>query len=190
MDTDEPTCALCGVSLAGAQAYAVNGHPSCASCAEQIHAELLDKQAGGGAAPLGLVGALLGGALGALVWAGITLSTEYEIGYVAVLVGFLAGKGASLLTGGGHGRLLQVLAVIGAVGGLVGAKYAMFSYGFVEYVQAEYGETLGWFDPEIVEAFPEALREMTNAFDILWIVFAVGAAWRVPAGPRMSIEAA
>jgi hypothetical protein len=190
METADQTCELCGVSIVGAQSYEINGHQSCQNCAAQIHAELTAKQAGAGSAPLGLVGALIGGALGAAAWAGITIATEYEIGYVAVLVGWLAGQGAVLFTGGGHGPVVQLLAVLGALAGVVGAKYALFAHGFMEYVEAEYDEVLGWFDAEIIDAFPDAILEMSDVFDILWVVLAVLAAWRAPASPQMSIEAA
>jgi hypothetical protein len=66
---------------------------------------------------LGLIGALVGGA----VWTGITYATGYEIGYVAWGIGFLVGMcvkiGAAENEGAAYGALallLSVLAILGA----------------------------------------------------------------------------
>src|SRR5271165_264496 len=48
---------------------------------------------------LGVVGALVGGFAGMMMWYGIGRSTGYEIGYVAWAVGAFAGLGARLAMG-------------------------------------------------------------------------------------------
>ena len=182
------TCSLCGIELEPGSNVTVGGHASCATCLEQLQSELAESQAGAGSVPLGLLGTLAGAGLGAAVWAGIAIATDYEIGYVAVLVGFLAGKGATLATGGAHGKPLQLVSAVGAVVGLLVAKYAIFAYAFKEYVAEEFDEVVGYLDPEILEAFFEALGEMTGLFDLLWIFLAVSTAWRAPASPTLRVE--
>ena len=61
---------------------------------------------------LGIIGGGTGGLLGALVWAAVTYFSEYQIGWMAVGVGFLVGYGVSKL-GKGFDR------VFGIAGGLI-----------------------------------------------------------------------
>jgi len=129
----------------------------------------------------GLIGALVGAA----VWAAITIGTDYEIGYVAVLVGFLAGAAVKIGGRGRHGPVLQVAAVICAVAGVAIAKYSIFAHEFVEFVEEEYQQTISYLDPQIPEAMVEYSADLFGMFDLLWIVLAVTAAWRVPATPSL-----
>ena len=46
---------------------------------------------------LGIVGGLIGMAIGAALWAAITVATDYQLGLMAIGVGFLAGAGVRLL---------------------------------------------------------------------------------------------
>lgn len=46
---------------------------------------------------MGITGGFLGAAIGAVLWAVITVLTKYQIGYMALGVGFLAGFGVKLL---------------------------------------------------------------------------------------------
>ena len=55
--------------------------------------ELRDNQS----LPLGVLGGLGGGAIGAALWALVTSLTSFQIGWMAVGVGFLAGYGVRLL---------------------------------------------------------------------------------------------
>jgi hypothetical protein len=61
---------------------------------------------------LGIVGGLVGGGIGAALWAVITYVTDYQIGFMAVGVGFLVGYGVRLL-GRGMDR------AFGVAGGII-----------------------------------------------------------------------
>ena len=67
-----------------------------------------------------LVGAIIGGLLGAVIgagaWAGITIATQYQIGFMAIGVGILVGWLVRKL---GHG-MTPAYGVIGAVFALLG----------------------------------------------------------------------
>jgi hypothetical protein len=77
---------------------------------------------------LGIVGGLIGAVLGAVIWAAIAFITGYELGLIAILVGFLTGFGVRQLGKGVDpifGIVAAVLALLGCVlGGLV-ASYAI-----------------------------------------------------------------
>lgn len=71
--------------------------------------------------PLALVGAAVGGLVGALIWAAIAYYFEYEVGYMALGVGALVGLGA--VAGGGSGQAIagccSAIAVVSILGGKV-----------------------------------------------------------------------
>jgi hypothetical protein len=72
----------------------------------------------------GVVGSLIGGAIGALTWMGVALATEREIGWIAWGIGALAGLGMSLgLKGLGDPKAGVVAALIALVSVFAG-KYA------------------------------------------------------------------
>jgi hypothetical protein len=181
-------CQLCGAALRPQTAFTVGGHVTCQACLDQLEAEIAEGEVDGARLPAALLGSLLGALVGAAVWAGIVIATDYEIGYVAVLVGFLAGKGAALATRGGHGPLAQKVAVVGALFGLVAAKFAIFAHVVKQFVFEEHGELIGYFDEQILANFPDFLvGEMTGLFDLLWIFLAVTTAWRGPASPTLHV---
>ena len=65
---------------------------------------------------MGMVYGLIAAVVGAAVWAGITIATEYQIGWMAVGVGFLVGIA---VRAGGKG-IDQVYGIVGAFMSLVG----------------------------------------------------------------------
>ena len=46
---------------------------------------------------LGLLGGVIGAALGALAWAAVTALTQFQIGWMSIGVGFLTGVGVRIL---------------------------------------------------------------------------------------------
>ena len=70
------------------------------------------------------VAALIGGFIGASIWAGITYFTGYEIGWIAWGVGFLVGLSVRIGAGNDMGVGPGAIAVIGAVAALLAGKYA------------------------------------------------------------------
>ncbi|MEM6730331.1 MAG: hypothetical protein AAF658_02175 [Myxococcota bacterium] len=81
-------------------------------------------------------------AIGAAVWAGITIATDYEVGYVAWglggLVGIAVAKGAQV-TNPATGVLAGAL----ALGGLAAAKVLIFAFGTMPAVADELVQTPG-----------------------------------------------
>jgi hypothetical protein len=129
----------------------------------------------------GLVTAIIGGAIGALVgggiWAGIAIVTDLEVGYVAVLVGFLAGMGVRWGAGDRRSQGLQVLAAAFAIAGMLAAKYFVVAYVMVKIGHNE-GLDIGMFHELIWRSFPTLLGEMLGPLDAVFAVLAVLAAAR------------
>jgi hypothetical protein len=102
-------CTLCKKEISSAY-YEVNGAVVCATCRGQINAQLTG---GSGstrfAKAVGL--GLLAAAAGSAIYYAILAMTGYEIGLVAIAVGFLVGKAVNRGSDGRGGRPYQVLAV-------------------------------------------------------------------------------
>lgn len=84
----------------------------------------------------GLVGGLIAALIGAAIWAAITVITEYQIGWMAIGVGFLVGQAVRIMGKGvdvSFGIIGAILALFGCVLGnllamfVVIAKYAEVS---------------------------------------------------------------
>jgi hypothetical protein len=103
-----PTCAQCQASIADAY-YEVNGHVVCPGCKTALERS----PTGSGASRLLRATALgLGGAIvGAGIYYAILAATGYEIGLVAIAVGWLVGRGVQKGSNGIGGWAYQALAV-------------------------------------------------------------------------------
>jgi hypothetical protein len=184
---DMVTCSLCQRQVPSPTAHLVNAQVTCAECVATVRAELAAQVPGGakllGAAAGGLAGALVGAA----VWAGVAIVTKLEVGYVAVLVGYLAGLGVKIGARPQRGSLLQILAAGLAVVGLFAAKYMLFAYAVVEYGH-EQGIDVSYFDGRILSTFPDALGDLVSGFDALFLILALLAAHRVPKAVPIEIS--
>ena len=111
-------CVPCGVPIA-ATYYAVNGHTVCPSCADQVTNNVQE--------PLRsdyLRAALYGAGAafaGALVYFAIVALSGYEIGLIAVAVGWAVGKAVQRGSRGIGGRKLQIMAVVITYFSIVGS---------------------------------------------------------------------
>ncbi len=131
-----------------------------------------------------ILGGLLAAVVGGAIWGGIAIFTGYEVGYVALGVGFLCGMGVVMFTGGKKGMPLQMIAIVTSVLGIVIGKYMSFFESVKDVVAAERGaeavETLSMFSMDMVQFFGENITAMASGIDALWIVLAVYTAWSIP----------
>lgn len=104
------TCGHCQQTIAD-RYFEANGVVLCAVCKERLEAGW---KGGSKAARFFKAGALGagGGLLGALIWFAVSHFTGYELGLIAIVVGFLVGKGISIGSEYRGGRLYQVLAIV------------------------------------------------------------------------------
>lgn len=104
-----------------------------------IYAQNTDKPAsrraaGGGFSGFGLgaagtfVGAALGAGLGGALYAGVGIFSGYEIGFLAILCGALAGWGAVALNGGQQDPGVGLIAAVVGLAGILGGSYATYHY--------------------------------------------------------------
>jgi hypothetical protein len=124
----------------------------------------------------GLVAALVGG----VVWGLIVKWTDYEVGFVAWGIGFLVGVAVAAAAGGARGPVLQAVAVVCALLGILVGKYLSFAWVLQEVAERE---TQGAIEISVLSAdtidlFFEELGTVFDWIDILWVGFAVYTAWR------------
>ena len=163
-----------------------NGQPICSACATRLGQELEAEQGSWTEFPFAMAAGGVGAVLGAAIWAAIVVATNFEVGYVAVLVGFLSGYGVKLGAGKGRGQGLQVAAAFMAVAGLVLAKYFIFAYMVSSSMSAK-GQAIAWYDPRLLQMFPKMIVALSTPFDLLWILIAVSAAYRVPSPTQVAL---
>lgn len=118
------SCAACDRELRDTY-YLVNGAMVCSECQMQL-ASAQPAGSGLGRFTRAIGFGVVGGAIGAGIYFGILKLTGYEVGLVAIVVGFLVGAGVRIGTGGHGGWLYQLLAV--------GITYAAIVTTYVPFI--------------------------------------------------------
>ena len=174
----KPTCKNCR-TFAG-------GKPICGECRSKIEAEIADEKGDVPRLATAVVGGITGAIVGGGIWAVIALVTGFEVGYVALAVGWLAGMGTVIGSGGKKGVTLQGVAVVCSVLGLVLGKYFAVAHAIKTHVEG--AADISYFDSRLIQIFTENFGEFLGAFDILWLVLALGIAYKLPAPTRISMS--
>jgi len=104
------SCAYCKRPL-GAEYYDVSGKSACAGCRGQIEALIATPQ-GSGPFLTALLFGVVAGIAGAILYYAVIAITNFEIGIVAIAIGFMVGYAVRKGAGGRGGRRFQVLAVV------------------------------------------------------------------------------
>jgi hypothetical protein len=104
------SCAYCKRPLA-AEYYDVSGKSACAGCRGQIVA-LIETPRGRGPFLTALLFGTAAGIAGAILYYAVIAITNFEIGIVAIAIGFMVGYAVRKGAGGRGGRRFQVLAVV------------------------------------------------------------------------------
>ena len=123
--------------------------------------------------PMGIAAGFVACIVGGLLWAAITVATQYQIGYMAIAVGFLvgfavriAGKGITVIFGIA-GALLALL------GCLIGNYLSVV--GFAANAEGMgYFEMLSSIDLGLI---PEIIMETAQPMDLLFYGFALYAGY-------------
>jgi len=132
-----------------------------------------------------LVGGLIAAIIGGTIWGLIAIATDREVGYIAIGLGLLCGFAVVLLSRGKKGPLLQFIAVVASLMGIVIGKYVLFQYIVVESVKTEQGievaSEIPYVSLNLIVYFGQNLVGMLGPYDILWAILAIVAALKIPA---------
>lgn len=184
------TCAVCEKAIPEGQASFTNSKPFCPACREQTIAAIKAKEATGS----DIIPAVLGGGAAAIaagiIWGLIIIWANVEIGYIAVGVGVLAGYGVFWATGKKRGQSLQWIASALSLLGILIGKYISFYHffrkGLAKYADAdEMLEQFGLFSGKMISLFFSNISGMLSGYDILWVILAIGAAYKITAMPKL-----
>ena len=150
-----------------------------------IHEELIKaadaEQPTSSSLMMAILGGLVAAVVGAGIWGGIVIATDYEVGFVAWLLGGLSGFAVVLASGGKRGLPLQIIAVLSSIAGILLGKYVMFHHAIKSLAPDEQAaETLSLFSMGLFKLFIENLGELLGGFDALWALLAVTTAWSIP----------
>lgn len=112
--------------------------------------------------PIGwIVGAVIGGGIGAAIWAAIAYFTGFEVGYIAVLVGALAGLGTNLL-GQDEGIVPGIIAAAAAILAVAIGKYAAVDLG-INQAMTEIAAETTWGPDDGIAAIADGIIEQREA---------------------------
>lgn len=181
---EEERCAQCKTALADSMDREVTeGGVFCRTCYGALREQVrmaIQAQGGDIAYPMAVIGAVLGGALGAVVWWGFTVVTQIAFGLVAVVIGFAVGKGILMMTGNKRAQGLQILSVVVAGLSFFYASY-LVNRTFIMRAFAEDGE-------EIILPFLPSPELLVNAvgvnfgvMDLVFLAIVLYQAWKIPA---------
>ena len=130
--------------------------------------------------PGAIAGGLMGGALGALIWWGVVVVTNYQIGLIAIVIGWAAGQGVHILSGRKRALSLQIISVA-----ITAVSYSMASYWVSRTFILKYAAensveaALPLFpDPSLLFDVVSSGMEM---LDLLFVAIALWQAWKMPA---------
>jgi len=177
------SCAQCSRALMAEESIESGGKWFCRDCYASLRAELEAALAGmstGVNYPKAAAGALLGGAAGALAWWGFTALTHIAFGLFAVAIGYLAGRGAVMFSGGKRSRGLQAISIAAAVLSYAVATY-LVNRTFINQALAERGEAfrVGLL-PQSPGLFLSIVAADVGVMDLVFVAIAVWEAWRIP----------
>lgn len=124
--------------------------------------------------PFAIIGGLLVTIVSAVIWAIITVATKYQIGYMAIAVGFLVGMAVRFFGAGIDQKFGILGAVLSLVGCLLGNLLSQIGFIAHEYSYS-YLEVLSMLDFSIVK---DVMIESFSPMDILFYGIAIYEGYR------------
>jgi len=125
--------------------------------------------------PLAIIAGLLAAVLGAVIWAGFTVVTKYQVGIIAIGVGLLvafsirfAGKGLSVK--------FQILGALLSLLGCAAGNFLTICYYIAQNEGMGFFEVLTLINPA---AIPELMTSTFSAMDVVFYGIAVYEGYRL-----------
>ena len=128
---------------------------------------------------MAILGGLLGAMVGATLWVLVVVITNFQSGFVAIGVGWLAGQGVALFVKRRKSFQLQVISAIFAAIGCAFGYVAIMAHAIVN--GSENNPEVNYFNPEIWLRSMESLPGNLGFFAWLMIAIAVYFSWRISA---------
>ena len=186
--TPSPVCARCEKTLTGDDRVDTGDRSFCRGCYETLRAELrqgIEGMSRDVNYPMAVAGAVLGGALGVLLWWGFTALTKISFGLVAVAIGFLVGHGAIRFSGNKRAGGLQAVAIAVAALSFLVATY-LVNMTFINQELSRRGDARRLpLVPVSVDAFALVVYAGSGIMDLVFLGIVIWGAWRIPRPLRL-----
>ena len=179
----EAVCSQCQTTIPEGAGVATENAVFCHTCYKKL-TDILEASIAEQSQNINYLNAVLGGLIGGLlaagIWWGFTIVTNFQIGLVAVLIGWAVGKGVVTMTGGKRARSLQFISLA-----ITLVSYSLATYWvtrtFVMRYIAENGLAGGLpFFPEPA-VFVSTVTAGIEIWDIVFLAIALWQAWKGPA---------
>ncbi len=133
---------------------------------------------------LGLAGGATGAIAGGVAWAWLVQATDSDLAFLLFGVGYVVGWAVARASLGARARILQWIAAIAALAGVVLGKYLLFAMIYREAIQERLGIAgmPSILSEEILSDFSRAFGELFGLWDLVWGGAAVVIAWTIPRG--------
>lgn len=114
--------------------------------------------------PMAIISGILVGIIGALIWAIITVSTDYQIGYMAIAIGAAVGFTIRYFGKG----IDQIYGISGAIIAIMSCALGNF-FSIIGYTANH--ETLGYLETLMLFDYSQLISLMTETFSFMDVVF-------------------
>jgi len=131
--------------------------------------QVLDQMRSGQNLGVGIIAGLFGSVIGAGIWAGITVLTHFQIGWMAVGVGFLVGVAIKKFGNGIDKSFGYVGAALALFGCALGNLLAVCGEIAIEY-EMGYFDVLSRLNPEIIK---DLMVDTFSPMDIVFYIIAL-----------------
>lgn len=187
--SEEVRCLACNTLLAeGDGREVVKDGVACRSCfgsIKQQFEQAVREQSEDINYPMGMLGGILGGIAGALVWWGFTVVTNISFGLAAIAIGFAVGFGVTRFSGDKRSVGLQTMSAIIAMVSFFSALFLVnrtFLNRFLGEEHPEMAEIPAF--PEL-DLFVEVVKADFGVFEVIFLAIVVYQAWKMAAPVKL-----
>ena len=173
-------CVLCKVPICGNCLDLFEHNTICKGCHVKVLAEVANEKASEKDIPMALLGGLVGSIIGASLWALVALISGYQVGFVAIGVGFFAGHGVAMAVSKRKAFFLQIISAIFATFGILLGMMVTSVCEVVKYYSAK-NFNISYFNSDLWLQVLKNLPKDFNFFSCLFIVIALFYSWRISA---------
>jgi hypothetical protein len=143
------------------------------------------REVGVGLVPAALLAGAGAALVGGLVWAGVVIATQYDIGFLAWFVGAATGLAIVRVAGSPVSVAVRALAGVFAAGGIMVGKYVIFVHALnkaLDALLAGQGQSVSYLDTHAMSVFLHNFGSIVRPVYALWVGLAFFAAFRTAGG--------
>jgi len=143
------------------------------------------REVGTGLLPVALLAGAGAALVGGLVWAGVVITTRYDIGFLAWFVGAATGLAVVRVAGAPVTVPVRAMAGVFAAGGIIVGKYVIFVHALnkaLSVLSAGRARSVGYLNTHAMSVFVHNFSSIVRPVYALWVALAFFAAIRTAGG--------